>query len=154
VSISFFIYLVCLDPKENWIQGTKYRNAQLRYTQIVYCTLWEECKQTQCPHRRWRERTRALMWYYSPTKNKLIYQVRTNTNDFWLSSQHEKYNSNIFFFLFKNYALPLNSLFWSPPTAVHRFDASDISVPPGPPGLYISWLNRFLVNQQNLIFMY
>ena len=37
----------------NYIQelytGTIYRNAQLRYTQIVYCTLWEECKQTQCP---------------------------------------------------------------------------------------------------------
>ena len=60
-------------------QGTIYRNAQLRYTQIVYCTLWEECKQTQCPHRSWRERTTALMWYYSPTKNKLIYQVRANT---------------------------------------------------------------------------
>ena len=31
--------------------------------------------------------------------------------------------------------LPLNSLFWSPPTAVHRSDASDMAVP----GLYISW---------------
>ena len=31
--------------------------------------------------------------------------------------------------------LPLNSLFWSPPTSVHRFDASDMAVP----GLYISW---------------
>ena len=27
------------------------RNFQLRYTQIVYCTLWEECKQTQCSHK-------------------------------------------------------------------------------------------------------
>ena len=27
-------------------QGTIYRKAQLRYTQSVYCTLWEECKQT------------------------------------------------------------------------------------------------------------
>ena len=35
----------------------------------------------------------------------------------------------------KNDALPLSSLFWSPPTAVHRFDASDMAVP----GLYISW---------------
>ena len=35
-----------------------------------------------------------------------------------------------------NDALPLNSLFWSPPTAVHRFDAWDIAVP----GLYISCL--------------
>ena len=78
-----------------------YRNAQLRYTQIVYCTLWEECKQTQCPHcshRSWRERTKALMWYYSPTKNKLIYQVRANINDFWLSGQYGKYKSNIFLF--------------------------------------------------------
>ena len=30
----------------------------------------------------------------------------------------------------------LNSLFWSPPTAVHRFDISDMAVP----GLYISWV--------------
>ena len=35
----------------------------------------------------------------------------------------------------KNDALPLNSLFLFPPTAVHRFDASDVTVP----GLYISW---------------
>ena len=62
--------------------GTIYRNAQLRYTQIVYFTLGEECKQTQCPHISWRERTKALMWYYSPTKIKLIYQVRANTYDF------------------------------------------------------------------------
>jgi len=36
-----------------------------------------------------------------------------------------------------NDALHLNSLFWFPPspTAVHRFDASDMAVP----GLYISW---------------
>ena len=32
-------------------QGTVFRNAQLRFTHIVYCILWEECKQTQCPHR-------------------------------------------------------------------------------------------------------
>ena len=49
------------------------------------------------------------MWYYSPTKNKLKYQID---------------------------ALPLNSLFWSPPTAVHGFDAWDMAIP----GLYISWL--------------
>jgi len=76
------------------MQGTIYRNAQLRYTHIMYCTLWEKCKQTQCPHRSWRE----WMWYYSPTKNKLIYQVRANTYDFWLSGQYGKYNSNIFLF--------------------------------------------------------
>ena len=81
----------------NFYQGTIYRNAQLRYTHIMYCTLWEECKQTHCPHRSWRERTKALMWYYSPTKNKLIYQA--NTYDFWLSGQYGKYNSNIFLFL-------------------------------------------------------
>ena len=52
-------------------QGTLYRNAQLRYTHIMYCTLWEKCKQTQCSHRSWRERTTVLTWYYSPTKNKL-----------------------------------------------------------------------------------
>ena len=71
-------------------------------------------------------------------KNQLIYQVRANTYDFWLSSQYGKYNSNIF--LFHDDALPLNSLFWSPPTAVHRFDASDMAVP----GLNISWPNPIL----------
>ena len=39
---------------------------------IMYCTLGGECKQTQCPHRSWREKTKALMWYYSPTKTKFI----------------------------------------------------------------------------------
>ena len=48
----------------------------------MYCTLWEEFKQTK-----------ALMWYYSPTKHKLIYIY-----DFWLSGQYGKYNSNIFLF--------------------------------------------------------
>ena len=119
------------------IQGTIYRNSQLRYTHIMYCIMWEECKQTQCPHRSWRERTTALMWYYSPTKDKLIYQVRVNTYDFWLSGL---YNCDILLFhpwtfYLKNNALPLNSLFWSPPTAVHRFDAWYMAVP----GLYISW---------------
>ena len=42
------------------------------------------------------KKTTALMWYYSPTKNKLIYQVWANTHDFWLSGQYGKYNSNIF----------------------------------------------------------
>ena len=81
-----------------WCQGTIYRNTQLIQTHIMYCTPWEEYKQTQRPHRSWRERTTALMWYYSPTKNKLIYQVRANTYDFWLSGQYGKYNSNIFLF--------------------------------------------------------
>ena len=89
-------------PRMGWfisfVQGTIYRNAQFRYRHILYCSLWEECKQTQCPHRSWRERTKALTWYYSPSKNKLIYQVRANTNDFWLSGQYGKYNSNIFLF--------------------------------------------------------
>ena len=35
------------------------------------------------------------MWYYCPTKNKLIFQVRANTYEFWLSGQYGKYNSNI-----------------------------------------------------------
>ena len=38
------------------------------------------------------------MWYYSPTKDKLIYQVRAKTYDFWLSGQYGKYKSNIFLF--------------------------------------------------------
>ena len=41
----------------------------------------------------------------------------------------------------QNAALPLNSLFWSPLTAVHRFDASDMAVP----GLYFL-LKIFLEN--------
>ena len=49
----------------------------------MYCTLWEECNQPQCPHRSWRERTAALMWYYSPT-----IKTRANTYDFWLSSHY------------------------------------------------------------------
>ena len=70
---------------------------QERSTQIyANCTLWEECKQTQRPYRNWRERTIALMWYYSPTKNDLIYQV--SANDFWISGQYGKYNSNKFLF--------------------------------------------------------
>ena len=80
---------------------TVYRNAQLRYTHIMCCTLWEECKQTQClhSHRSWRERIKALMWYCSPKiKLIIIYQVRANTYDFWLSDQFGKYNSNIFLF--------------------------------------------------------
>ena len=79
-------------------QGNKYRNTQLRYSKIVHFTLWEECKQTQCRHKSWRERTKALMWFYSPTKNKLIYQFRANIYDFWLSGQYGKYNRNIFLF--------------------------------------------------------
>ena len=84
--------------KSRRYQGTIYRNAHVRYTHIIYCTLWEECKQTLWPHRSWRERTKALMWYYSPTRNKLIYQFRENTYDFWLSGHYGKYNSNIFLF--------------------------------------------------------
>ena len=81
------------------------RNAQLRYSHIVYCTLWEECKQkqTQCPHSSYL----CLRYPYILFPSPLIIDV-----------------------------LSLNSLFWSPPTAVHRFDASDMAVP----GLYISWL--------------
>ena len=74
------------------------------------------------------------------TVQQKIYQVWANT--FWLSGQYGNYNINIFLFHplgpfpSKNYALPLNSMFWSPPTAVHGFDASDMPVP----GLYISWV--------------
>ena len=37
-------------PSKSWLvyggQGTIYRNVQLRYMHIMYCTLWKECKQT------------------------------------------------------------------------------------------------------------
>ena len=113
----------------------------------MYCILWEECKQAQCPHRSWKEWTKALMWYYSPTRNKLIYQVRANTYDFWLSCQYGKYHSNIFLFH------PLGPfpqkwcvahLFWSPPSAVHRFHVWDMAVP----GLHVSciWLSAFCLH--------
>ena len=49
------------------------------------------------PDRSWRERTKALMWYYSPTKNKLIYQVRAHKYDFWHFGQYGIYKSNIFY---------------------------------------------------------
>ena len=68
-----------------WLdQGTIYRNAQLRYTHIMYCTLWEECKQTQCLHRSWRERTKALMWNYSPKKTSYFIKRIYITFGFWL----------------------------------------------------------------------
>ena len=50
-------------------------------------------------------------------------------------------------FSLKNDALPLNSLFWSPPSEVHRFDASDMAVP----GLYISWLHLNLQRELDTI---
>ena len=117
----------------------------------MYGTLWEECKKAQCPHRSWRERTKALMWYYSPTKNKLIYQVRAWWYLWFLAfwsiwKIHKQY---ILIppsgpFSLKNDALPLNSLFWSPPAAVHRFHAWDMVVS----GLYISciWLSAFCLH--------
>ena len=65
----------------------------------------------------------------------------------WLSGHYGKYNSNIFLFHLlgpspsKMMRMPLNSLFWSPPTAVHGFDAWDMAVP----GLYISCVNYHFV---------
>ena len=47
-----------------------------------------------------------------------------------------------------NDALPLNSLFWSPPTAVNRFDASDMTAPIS---LYISWNSLGLVRNVDKI---
>ena len=79
-------------------QGNKCRNAQLRYTNIVHCTLWEECKQTKCPHRSWRERIKALMWFYSPTKTSYYINLEQILMIFWLSGKYGKYNRNIFLF--------------------------------------------------------
>ena len=62
-------------------QGTIYRNAHLRYTYIVYCKLWEECKQTQCPTQKLKEKD------YS---SDVILQFN--------KKQYGKYNSNIFLF--------------------------------------------------------
>ena len=73
------------------------------------------------------------------SNRKQVNIFRANTYDFWLSGQYGKYNSNIFIFhsLGPFPSKMLNSLFWSPTTAVHRFDAWDMTVP----GLYISWSN-------------
>ena len=117
-----------------WLLGDKKLytwNARLRYTHIKCCTLWEECKQAQCPRRSWRERTKALIWYYSPTKKQV--NISSSSEYIWylafwsIWKIQEQY---IFIpllgpFSLKNDALPLNSLFWSPPTAVHRFDTWD-----------------------------
>jgi len=109
----------------------------------MYCTLWELGQDVNTPSSPTEVERKGLnLWcditIYTPTKNKLIYQIRANTYDFWLSGQYGKYISNIFLlhplspFPSK---MPLNSLFWSPPTAVHKFDAWEMAVP----GLYISW---------------
>jgi len=81
-----------------------------------------------------------MMWYYSPTKNMLIYQVRANTFGFLVKMENTIAIYSIPTlgpFSLKNDALPLNSLFWSPPSAVHIFDASDMAVP----GLDIYWFS-------------
>ena len=70
-------------------------------------------------------------------KKQVNNQARANTYDFWLSGHYGKYNKNIYSYStpclgalsLKNDELPLNSLFWSPPPTVHRFDASDMAVP-------------------------
>ena len=55
-------------------------------------------------------------------------------------------------FFLKNDALPLNSLFWSPPTAINRFDSSV-------PGLYIfcvcqgSWVTNITKDDKTCILM-
>ena len=76
-------------PKSRNYTGTP--NPDIR----ILCTLWEECKEkTIAP----QKLTKALMWYFSLPINKLIYQVRANTYDFWLPGQYGKFNSNIFLF--------------------------------------------------------
>ena len=64
-------------------------NSDIRKLCTVHCG--SNVNKLSTPTEVERERTRALMWYYSPTKNKLIYQVRANTYDFWLSGQYGKY---------------------------------------------------------------
>jgi len=79
-------------------QRTIYRNAQPRYMHIMYCTLWEECKQKQ--------KLKIFGFLVNIENTIAIYSYATP----WALS-------------LKNDALPLNSLFWSLPTAAHRFDA-------------------------------
>ena len=115
----------------NYIQE---RPTQIRI--LLYCTLWEECKQTQCPHRSSRESSKALMWYYSPTKNKLIYQDILMICGFLVNMENTIaiYSYSTPWTLFPQKWCVAPELCWSPPTAVLRFDASDMAVP----GLYIS----------------
>ena len=125
------------DKPRNYIQE---RPTLIYAYYVLY--MWEECKQTQCPHRSWRERTTTLMWYYSPTKKQVIkFEQIFMIFGFLVNMEIQK--QYILFpllgsFPWKNDALPMNSLFWSPPTAVHRFDAWNMTVP----GLYISWYKR------------
>ena len=100
----------------NYIQE---RPTQMYANGVLYS--WKESKQTQCPTEVEGKGLKLLFLYCSPTKNKLIYQVRVN---FWLSGQ----NGIRYILIPPDDALPLNSLFWSPPTAVHGFEASDMAV--------------------------
>ena len=80
-----------------------YRIAQLRYTHIMYCTLWKLGQDVNTRSYSTEVEGKGLkLWcditIYSPTKNKLIYQIRANTYAFWLSDQYGKYISNIFLF--------------------------------------------------------
>ena len=106
-------------------QGTIYRNAQLRYTNIMYCTLWEECKQSLCLHRSWRKRTKALIWYDITVHQKTSWYIQLERIHTIFGFLVNLENTIAIFFEF---------FVLIPPTAVHRFDAWDKAVP----GLYIS----------------
>ena len=97
----------------------------------MYCTLWEECKQTQCLHE--VEGKGPEFWCDITVQQKTSKYIKLERIlMILLSGQYGKYNSIILLFptfSLKNDALSLNSLFWSPPTAVHGFDAWDMAVP-------------------------
>ena len=140
---------MCLIAWNLYIQKLPETKELYTGTHIMYCTLWEECKQTQCPHRSWRERTKALMWYYSPTKNKLegIHMIFGFLVDMENTIVISTYSTPWALFL-KNDALPLSSLFWSSPTAVHGFYTWDMAVP----GLYISCLKPVYSKETMLLY--
>ena len=78
-------------------QGTIYRNAQLRYSQIVYSTLGRNVNKPSSPTEI-QGKGLKLWCNIIVQQKKLMYQVRANTYDCWLSDRYGKYNSNIFLF--------------------------------------------------------
>ena len=81
VFILNIIIATCIFQIENkelnifWFKTRNYiqeRTTQIRKLCTVHCGM--NVNKASAPIEVWRERTKSLMWYYSPTKNKLIYQ--------------------------------------------------------------------------------
>ena len=77
----------------NFYQGTIYRNAQLRYTHIMYCE-----RNVNKPSAPTEVEGKGLKLWCDITVQKKV-NISSKTYDFWFSGQYGKYNSNLFFFL-------------------------------------------------------